>query len=104
VKLSALFPRAILVVIVCLLCAGLCTLMCAAKNSQYTSSGSTGYLSKAIKICGDRCQAVVLPPVVPIFRPSDNAARALPRLPDSTVLPKSVSLDAFHFRPPPINL
>jgi hypothetical protein len=93
----------LIAVLICVLAIGVFTLASAAKCSQYQlGPHSEGYLAKATKMSGERCQtaAAMVPVIVPQFRPADPEPRLLAELPDP-VLPTAVFLDSFHFRPPP---
>jgi len=92
--------------LVCVVAAGVLTLASEAKCSQYRpGSRSEGYLSKATKMSGDRCQTLdaVAPRVVPQIRPHGSTQYVTPA--DTPPAPlRAVFLDSFRFRPPPFRV
>jgi len=90
--------------LVCLLSLSVFSLASLAKCSQYRTARSEGYLAKAVKIAGARCQTpgVAVPvTVLPHIERPDALVRFVP--PDcELILPQAVFLESFHFRPPPV--
>ena len=81
-----------------LLVVGLATL---AKQSQYqTGTGAAGYLAKATKMTGERCQLDAL--VAPIPCPMPELLFYRQVLLPEPVFGRPVCMGSFRFRPPPV--
>lgn len=99
---TGFFRRFALTALVCVLALGIFTLAHRAKSSQYHSVHTTGYLAKAVKMSGDRCQtAAVVPRVAPLFSPIDESPRELKFEPESAGVPRPPLFESIRNRPPP---
>jgi len=95
--------RYALTTLVFVLALGIFMLAHRAKSSQYLSVHTTGYLAKAVKMCGDRSQtSAVLPRVAPLFSPIDERPVEVKFEAECPQVPKPPLLEGTRTRPPPV--